>query len=86
MLIKLTVALVEGRLKSLIKRIKKWPKQIRYNWSLESCYNSMEDQGIAVFGMCTGVVGGDRSTEYLSIDCIDCPYYTTVPEIKEKED
>lgn len=73
----------------MIKRTKEWLKQIRYNWSLESCYKSMEDQGIAVFGMCGGVVGGDRSTEYLSIDCIDCidcPYYTPVPEIKESED
>ena len=70
----------------MVKRIKEWLKQIRYNWSFESCYNNMEDKGIAVFGMCTGVVGGDRSTEYLSIGCIDCPYYTPVPEIKESED
>ena len=68
----------------MIKRIKEWIKQIRYNRSLESCYNSMEEQGIAVFGMCTGVVGGDRSTEYLSIECINCPHYTPVPEIKER--
>lgn len=46
----------------------------------------MENRGIAVFGMCGGVVGGDRSTEYLSIDCIDCPHYTPVPEIKESEE
>ena len=70
----------------MIKRIKEWLKQIRYNWTLESCYNSMEEQGIAVVGMFTGVVGGDRSTEHLSIDCIDCPHYTPVPEIKESED
>ena len=70
----------------MIKRIKEWIKQIRYNWSLESCYDDMEDQGNAVFGMCGGVVGGDRSTEYLSIECINCPYYTPIPEIKESED
>ena len=68
----------------MVKRIKEWLKQIRYNWSFESCYNDMEDKGIAVFGMCTGVVGGDRSTEYLSIGCIDCPYHTPVSEIKER--
>ena len=70
----------------MIKRIKEWLKQIRYNWPLETCSNSMEEQGIAVFGICTGVVGGDRNTEYLSIDCIDCPHYTPVSEIKESED
>lgn len=73
-------------MKLLIKRIKEWLKQIRYNWSLESCYNYMENRGIAVFGMCGGVVGGDHSTEYLSIECINCPYYTPIPEIKESED
>ena len=70
----------------MIKRIKEWLKQIRYNRSLESCYNDMENRGIAVFGMCGGVVGGDHSTEYLSIECINCPYYTPIPEIKESED
>ena len=70
----------------MVKRIKEWLKQIRYNWSSESCYNNMEDQGIAVFGMCTGVVSEDRSTEYLSINCIDCPHYTPVPVLKESED
>ena len=70
----------------MIKRIKEWIKQIRYNRSLESCYNDMENRGIAVFGMCGGVVGGDHSTEYLSIECINCPYYTPIPEIKESED
>lgn len=70
----------------MIKIIKEWIKQIRYNRSLESCYNDMENRGIAVFGMCGGVVGGDRSTEYLSIECINCPYYTPIPEIKESED
>ena len=59
----------------MVKRIKEWLKRIRHNRSLESCYKSMEYQGNAVFGMCSGVVGGDRSTEYLSINCIDCPYY-----------
>lgn len=71
----------------MVKRIKEWLKQIRYNWSSESCYNNMEDQGIAVFGMCAGaVVGGDRSVERLSINCIDCPHYTPVPVLKESED
>lgn len=70
----------------MIKRIKEWIKQIRYNRSLESCYNDMENRGVAVFGMCGGVVVGDHSTEYLSIECINCPYYTPIPEIKESED
>ena len=71
----------------MVKRIKEWLKQIHHNRSIESCYNSMEDKGIAVFGMCAGaVVGGDRSVERLSINCIGCPYYTPVPVLKESED
>ena len=35
----------------------------------------MEKQGLAVFEMCQGKVGGDRTTEYLSYECIDCPYF-----------
>ena len=40
----------------------------------EKCYNRMEDRGIAVFGCCCGVTGGDKNTEYLSESCIGCPF------------
>lgn len=56
------------------KLFKKIIEKIKYYFSHEVCYNDMEQQGIAVFGMCCGVVGGDNTTEYLSCGCMDCPY------------
>lgn len=43
-----------------------------------SCYNQMEDAGIAVFGCCCGIMGGDSTTDYLACKCQDCPYLTIV--------
>lgn len=48
----------------------------------DKCYSEMEDDGIAVFGCCHGIVGGTRNTGYLSEMCIDCPYYTPVDSLK----
>lgn len=48
----------------------------------DKCYSKMEDDGIAVFGCCRGIVGGTRNTGYLSEMCIDCPYYTSVDSLK----
>lgn len=53
--------------KKLFRKIKKY-------FSHERCYKTMETQGIAVFGMCKGITGGDRFTDYLSYQCVDCPY------------
>lgn len=55
--------------KEMLRKIKKY-------FSYESCYKQMEKQGIAVFCMCKGVVGGDRFTDYLNYKCVDCPYLT----------
>lgn len=38
------------------------------------CYEEMESRGIGVFGMCCGLVGGDRHTDYLSYECVSCPH------------
>lgn len=57
------------KIKSLFNKIKRY-------FSHNSCYNDMERRGIAVFGMCCGVVGGDNNSEYLSCQCMDCPYLT----------
>ena len=50
--------------------------KIKNYFSYEKCYKTMESQGIAVSGMCKGVTGGDRFTDYLSYKCVDCPYLT----------
>ena len=65
----------KGTIKMLDK-IKRLIEKIKYYFSHEACYNDMEQQGIAVFGMCCGVTGGDRNSEYLSYQCMDCPYLT----------
>lgn len=56
-------------LKNCLEKLKKY-------FSHENCYKQMEKQGIAVFGICKGVAGGDRFTDYLSYQCVDCPYLT----------
>ena len=67
-------------MKSAFDRLKKLIKRIKYSFSRESCYKEMEKQRIAVFGMCGGLVGGDRYTNYLQYDCVDCPYYVGYKE------
>ena len=51
----------------------------------DKCYSEMETQGIAVFEMCGGVVGGDKGTEYLDYKCIDCPYYVGFDEYRKEK-
>lgn len=60
-------------MKAILKRLKAW-------WTKESCYKQMESAGIAAFRMCSGVVGGDKSTEFLAYSCIGCKYWTPVRE------
>ncbi len=57
--------------KAIITKIKKW-------FSYNHCYNQMEDRGIAVFGMCSGLSGGDNNSGYLQYKCIDCPCFVPV--------
>ena len=59
----------------MIKKMYKLFKQIKYKLSIECCYDQMENRGHAIFGKCVGLSGGDRSTEYLSYDCIGCSYF-----------
>ena len=49
------------------------------------CYDMMEDSGDAAFNMCGGMVGGDSTTDNLSPQCIDCPYWTPVKLRNQKE-
>lgn len=71
-------------MKKLLKFIKKKWEDFCFKWSYDQCYTEMENAGIAVFGMCNGVVGGDVTTNYLSYQCIECPHYT--PTIKRGGD
>ena len=59
----------------MFKKLRNFIGRVKYNFSTACCYEEMEKQGNAVFGMCSGTVGGDRNTEYLSYSCINCPYF-----------
>lgn len=45
----------------------------------DRCYSEMESRGIAIFDECYGLSGGTRATEYLSEQCVSCPYLSLVP-------
>lgn len=53
----------------------KFIKKIRYRFSRDHCYEQMKRSGYAFLNCCGGVAGGDKYTDYLSYDCVDCPYY-----------
>ena len=40
-----------------------------------NCYRERAEAGIVSDGICGGVCGGSRATNYLSEMCIDCPYF-----------
>lgn len=53
----------------------------------DDCYSYMEDVGVAVFGLCSGVIGGTEETDFVSEKCIDCPYYVgRKGETKDEEE
>ena len=55
--------------------LKELYKKIRYRLSRDYCYEKMKRSGHAFLNCCGGQMGGDKYTEYLSYDCVDCPYY-----------
>ena len=59
----------------MFKRIRDlWHKLLEL-FSHDHCYSVMEASGIAVFGKCKGLFGGDAESGYLQYDCMDCPYF-----------
>lgn len=66
------------RLSRLIDKVKKTMWKIQYKLSHERCYDEMEADGIASYGRCCGMVGGDRTTDYTAEFCLGCPYYSPV--------
>lgn len=61
----------------MLEKIKKWIRDHIFNY-YERCYTIREYEGIAAMRCCCGVVGGDKTTEYLSPSCIGCPYLELV--------
>lgn len=68
----------------MFKRLKALFAKIKHYFSHSNCYNQMEAAGIATFGMCSGLSGGDKYSGYLQYECIDCPYFVDVTERAEK--
>ncbi len=68
----------------MLKRLKAIIAKVKYYFSHAHCYNQMEDAGIATFGMCKGLSGGDKYSGYLQYQCIDCPYFVDIKKDKEK--
>lgn len=58
----------------MFKKIFLWIKNF-IDWDHSQCYDIMERRGYAAFGNCSGVVGGDVTTNYLCNSCMDCKYF-----------
>ena len=57
----------------------KWiMRKYQYELFYDSCYDKMKAYGVAVYGKCCGVFGGDRNTDDTAESCLDCPYYSPV--------
>lgn len=70
---------------NLIKKISNIiHKFIEHNY-YDYCYTDREYEGIATMGCCSGMVGGTKSTEYLSESCIDCPYFVMIQHKKARD-
>ena len=59
----------------MLEAIKTIIAKIKTRMMLNRCYDTMEDRGIAVFGMCEGKYHND---EHLYKECSICPYFTDI--------
>lgn len=66
---------------SFIKKLKELIQRIKHRISCDYCYTEMENRGIAVFGCCSGLTGGDELSGYLQCGCVKCPYFVEVSKI-----
>lgn len=53
---------------------------VHFTSDYDKCYSERENEGHAIFQCCAGMVGGTKSTNYLSETCIECPYLVLVVE------
>lgn len=63
---------------NIIEKFKELIQKAKYRLSRECCYDEMESRGVAVFGCCSGLAGGDKLSGCLHYECIDCPYFVDV--------
>lgn len=60
---------------SFFKRLFSQSAIVKREKQIQECYyeNRFSDKN------CYGLTGGDYSTGYLQIECVDCPYRSAVP-------
>ena len=58
-------------MQEIFEKVKTLIHNIQLRCVYNSCYNAMEDKGIAIFCMC----GGEVDENGKQIDCGECPYY-----------
>jgi hypothetical protein len=67
----------------ILKKIGGWLRSIICN-RYSNCYLEREGEGIAIFGLCGGLLGGDKHSDYVQYECIDCPYFVGInSDLKE---
>ena len=59
----------------IIEKIKTLLQKSKQRSVYDRCYTAMEYRGVAVFGCCDGLAGGDKLSGYLQYECIGCPYF-----------
>ena len=62
----------------MIEKIKNFIKSLFPSMSYEYCYTDREKEGYAAMNCCGGLAGGTIATEYLSEQCIGCPYLVLI--------
>lgn len=63
----------------------KWVNLTFFNDSHGKCYDEQERTGNACFGQCSGLAGGDKSSNYLQSMCMDCPCFNPGITIEDLE-
>ena len=50
------------------------------------CYHQMVQDGHADKGRCGGMAGGDKNTDYLSYECVGCPFMIWTDDWRNKDE
>lgn len=50
------------------------------------CYHRMVYEGHAAKGRCSGMSGGDKNTDYLSYECVGCPFMIFTDDVRNEDE
>lgn len=65
----------------MLKKLKKWIRDYIFN-PHDRCYEAREHEGIAAMGCCVGLYGGDKRSDNMQYQCMDCPYLVRYKRMK----